>query len=164
MSGAEHDRCGRGPVGQSDLTGLGQSDLVVLMIARYFFQSFAHPGGEGWVRAISGAEQVMGRETGPRVVCAVLRAVQAMRQSRHNPFHFSNPDCPGCASRLCGHERLFLNSFRAVRRGRMADAEAHAMLLCEGNPTEGLIAAMGDLCAALPSAPLRPSVERQALH
>lgn len=164
MSGAGHGRCGRGPAGLSDLTGLGQSDLVVLMIARYFFQSFAQPEAEGWLRAISGAEQVMGREAGPHVVCAVLRAVQQMRAARRNHFNFSNPDCPGCAARLCGHERLFLNTFRAMRRGRIADAEAHAMLLCEGNATEGLIVAMGDLCAALPSAPVRPSVERQALH
>ncbi|WP_353475619.1 hypothetical protein PVT71_23805 (plasmid) [Salipiger sp. H15] len=164
MSGAGHGPCGRGPVGPSDLTGLGQTDLVVLMIARYFFQSFAHPGTEGWVRAISGAEQVMGREAGPQVVCAVLRAVQQMRSARRNHFHFSNPDCPGCAARLCGHERLFLNVFRSVRRGRMADAEAHAMMLCEGNPAEGLVAAMADLCVALPTAPVRPSAERQALH
>lgn len=134
------------------------------MIARYFFQSFAQPGTEGWVRAISGAEQVMGHDDGPRVVCAVLRAVQAMRQARQNHFHFSNPDCPGCAARLCWHERLFLNVFRAVRRGRDADAEAHAMLLCEGNATDGLVEAMQQLSDALPSAPVRPSVERPALH
>ncbi|NDW00921.1 hypothetical protein [Salipiger sp. PrR002] len=161
--GPGHARCG-GSAGISDLTGLGRHDLTVLMIARYFFQSFAHPQSEGWLRAMSGAEQVLGPQEAPEVVFAVLRAVQEMRHARRNPFNFSNPDCPGCAARLCGHERLFLNIFRAMRRGRQGDAEAHALLLCEGNGVQRLIAAMGVLAAAMPGVPLRPSAERQPTH
>lgn len=143
---------------RDDAGGIDSLDpqmLCTLTVARYFFQSFAVPQLEGWTRAMSGAEHLLGRRAAPDFACAVLRAVQAMRRSRQSTFHFSNPDCANCAARLSRHERLLLNVLRAFLLGKPQDAAAHAILLCEGNDTgefldemEALSDAMQGVCIA----------------
>lgn len=121
----------------------------VLTVARHQFQSFAMPQFESWTLALPHAERLFGRDEAPRLVCGVQRAVQAMRCSRKNVFHFSNPGCARCAARLTGHERLLLNSLRSAMMERRQDAEAHAMILCEGNDTAAFLDEIGALAQVL---------------
>lgn len=126
-----------------DLRGAESLDPVlhcVLTIARLQFQSFATPESEAWTCALPHAERLFGREIAPQLVCGVQRAVQEMRLARKSVFQFSNPGCRRCAARVSGHERLFLNTLRAMMRDRWQDAEAHAMMLCEGNDTSAFLA------------------------
>jgi len=144
---------------QHDLRGAATLDPVlhcVLTIARLQFQSFATPESESWTCALPHADRLFGREVAPGLVCGVQRAVQEMRLARKSVFEFSNPGCRRCAARISGHERLFLNTLRAMMCGRPQDAEAHAMLLCEGNDTSAFLAEVSSLAMGLRS--LRPAV------
>ncbi len=150
--------CGRPHHGGYDGMGIGALDprmLCTLTVARYFFQSFAVPQLEGWTRALSGAEHLLGRDAAPGFACAVLRVVQAMRRSRKSVFHFSNPDCSNCAARLSGHERLLLNALRATLEDRPDNAEGHAMLLCEGNDTSEFLEEVEALARMMEARPHR---------
>ena len=95
------------------------------------------------------AERLFGREAAPGLVCGVQRAVQEMRLARHSVFQFSNPGCQRCAARLTGHERLLMNTLRERMAGRPQHAQAHAMMLCEGNDTDGFLAEIAALSQVL---------------
>ncbi len=99
---------------------------------------------------MTGAEGWLGREAAPATVFAVFHVIQQMRRSRRSCFRFSNPDCAGCAAQLCAHERLLLNTCRALARGRPDEAAAHAMILCEGNDTGPFLHEMARLARQVP--------------
>ena len=141
--------CNRHGASDRGIEALDPRMICALTVARFFFQSFSAPQLEGWTRALSGAEQMLGSKAGPEFACGVLRMVQAMRCSRKSVFHFSNPDCGHCASTLSGHERLLMHSLWACLKGRPEDAAGLAMLLCEGNDTSDLVAAMTDLAGIM---------------
>ncbi|MBK1637043.1 hypothetical protein [Rhodovulum adriaticum] len=142
--------------------GFDPVEQGVLTIARLFFQSFAFPNSHAWLSAFARAGRllppgaVQGRSRD--VAFAVLGAVQEMRTARKSGFRFSNPDCPCCASILSDHERHFLEVLRALRRGTRSQAHCAAMLVCEGNPADGLLLAMSDLAALTRARP--PSTMR----
>ncbi|MBL3569967.1 hypothetical protein DSD19_14860 [Rhodovulum sp. BSW8] len=123
----------------------------MLTVARHFFQSFAKPQSEGWIRALAAAEQRfrpgMHAASAADMAVRLLAALQELRAARTSGFRFSNPDCPGCAARLTEQERQFMDVLIALRRGKRSKAHAAAMMLCEGNPTDSFLRAMADLAA-----------------
>ncbi len=147
-----YDRSCPNPGPRADRRGMDTLDPALrcaLAIARYQFQSFAMPELESWSRALPHADRLFGRDAAPGLVCAVQRAVHAMRCARKSVFRFSNPDCGRCAARITGHERLLMNTLRSILADRPSDAEAHAMILCEGNDTRVLIDEMRALAQVI---------------
>lgn len=137
---------------QTEIRGVAALDPMlrcVLTVARLQFQSFATPELESWTQALPHAERLYGRDAAPGLVCGVLRAVQEMRLARQSVFAFSNPGCQRCAARLTGHERLLLNTLREMMAGRPQHADAHAMMLCEGNDTGAFLAEIAALSQVL---------------
>jgi len=118
-----------------DVSGYDVVERAVLHISRCYWQNFATPHSQAWLSGICHAE----RAFGGNAAFHVLSAVQAMRISRISCFHFNNPACEGCAAIISEHERQFMNTFKAVRAGRMGSAETHAMILCEGHDTRNFI-------------------------
>lgn len=118
--------------------GYDTVERAVLHVSRCYWQSFATPKSHAWLSAICHAEQAFGGNAAFKV----LSVVQAMRISRVSCFHFNNPGCKGCAAIISEHERQFMNTFMAVRAGRMGSAETHAMILCEGHDTRNFVQEM----------------------
>ncbi len=130
--------------------GMTEDQLSVLTIARYYFVAFADPSSQAWIRASTFARCAFGEARGALVSAAVLDAVQEIRMARRTMFRFSNPECPSCASVLRECERHLLAVIAALTRGQQSEVHAHAMLLCEGNTSEGLIGAASSLASLLP--------------
>lgn len=130
--------------------GLTDDELSVLTIARYYFAAFADPNSHAWVRALTFARCAFGEARGALIAAAVLDAVQEIRMARRTMFHFSNPECPACASVLCECERHFIGTVMAISRGQQSELHAHTLLLCEGNDSGSLIAAASELASLLP--------------
>ncbi len=109
------------------------TDRILLSIARHFFrdQAFPHRGDDRMATTIADISFGYGR--GTAIAAAMHRAIETMRLSRRDAFHYHNPDCPTCSGLLTDAEQLFVQVFRAVRMGRNSAASANAMLLCEGN-------------------------------
>lgn len=143
MMGAGHEHSGhhhlRNSVARDPrarMSALDPRDAAVLSIARHFFQSFAHPPSEGWVRAFAHADRAFGEARGAIVASAVLHSVQRMREARRSCFRFSNPDCVHCAEALSESERHFIGAFRAITDSHLSEAYGHALILCEGNDAD----------------------------
>lgn len=134
-----------------DETTLDAFDLSVLEISRYYWQTFAYPQAHSWLDALQTTADRFPHSGGLETGIDVLAAVQAMRSSRCSCFHFNNPRCAGCSAYLSEHERQFISILSAVRHGRMGQARTHAMLLCEGNPVDQLIARMVRLAERAPA-------------
>jgi len=100
------------------------------------FQGVAEPYVQSWTSGFSVGHYHLERTDGAEIALDILEAIQSMRHARVSCFRFSNPRCTGCAGILGEHERLLMQSFRAVRRGKTGEARTHAMLLCEGNDTD----------------------------
>jgi hypothetical protein len=142
--------------------GYGPAELAVLAIVRHYCSSFAMPDRQGWIAAISAALSHFGDERGPETAVAVLASLQALRRSRRSQFCFNAAGCPSCSAFVTGHERLFMNALRAVMRGRMDAALAHATLLCEGNDASALVKALQMLVER--SLALRPAGADAGAH
>jgi len=135
-----------------DRLGYSADDHGILTIARHYFNSFADPPGQGWIGAVATALKRFGDEHGPAVAVAMLGVVQTLRRTRRSDFHFNSPACPRCAAHATGHEQQLMAAIRAIRQGRIAAAEAHVQLLCEGNETCAVLRAMQTLVADVSSA------------
>lgn len=129
--------------------GYSRDDRAVLGVARYYFQSFTDPAGQGWLGAVSVSLRHFGDDHGPKLAVAILGVVQAMRRTRWSTFHFNAAECPRCSVFATAHEQQLMAAIRAVLRGRMSAAESHAHLLCEGNDTRAVLRAMETLAADL---------------
>lgn len=125
--------------------GLDGRDLIVMQTARLFFESFANPDGCGWMTALECPGLRYGQAHGSWVATQVLACVQAMRKSRQSCFRFNSPHCTGCSQMLSEHERLFMQSFKALRQGRRTAANSFAVLLCEMNPVEDFLDSLAKL-------------------
>lgn len=124
---------------------LRPAEFIVLSIARHYFGAFSDPAEHGWLRAASDALACFGPDRGPRAAMSLLAAVQAMRQARVSLFRFNSARCARCSAFVSDHERIFLNTMRAVVRGNEVAAAGHAMLLCEGNNHSGFLRALAVL-------------------
>lgn len=126
------------------------SDQGVLSTARLFFLSFADPGSAAWVDAFGRAHAMFGHRPAPtETTRCVLTLIQELRISRKRCFRFSNPYCEGCAQRITPEERHLINVVQAVRDRNFAKARLCALLLCEGEPVERLLAAADALALQL---------------
>lgn len=121
------------------------TEVTVLSVARYFWQTFAVPETQSWLSALGLAEQRCRQGHGRELGLEILTTVQAMRYARVSCFEFSNPACRHCAMVVTGHERCFMSVFRAVRDGQLDLARTFAMILCEGNDTTQFMERMGVL-------------------
>lgn len=120
-------------------------EAKVLEVSRYFWQTFAIPETQSWLYALKVAAEYSAFRDGCEFGLCVLSAVQAMRMSRKSCFHFNSPTCEGCAAIISDHERHYMHIFRAVRDNHLSQARSHAIILCEGNDTNDLIARISDL-------------------
>lgn len=113
---------------------------LTLVLLRFHFQTFAQPDSQGWLTALRAATVHVGpRAAGP--LCYDLVAlVQALRHARRSCFNFNRPDCGCCSGWLTVEERQLMQVLSAVRRGQKGAALTHALLLCEGNAAEDLVA------------------------
>lgn len=136
--------------GGNSTTTISDTEHTVLQIARCYFQSFAVPQGQAWLYATSVAEYGFASAQAPMIAARVLDMVQGMRVSRRSNFQFSNPFCAHCSQIVTPHERLMMLCLAAYRAGRKDQAEAHALLLCEGNPMERFLIETQTLAAQLP--------------
>lgn len=128
---------------------LDVGEIAVLEMARYMFQSFARPETQGWIIAMFRPEHTFPANVAADIALKTLKFVQGMRESRRSCFQFNSPICVDCARILTEHERQLLGILVALRCGRVGQARVHAMVLCEGNETEYLLAAAQNLADAL---------------
>lgn len=124
-----------------DTAGFDGFERRTLTVMR---QIFARPAGAD---AAVAADRLFGTAQGPVLLVAITAMVQAMALSRSEPFHYSNPACPGCARVLTRHEALLLRVLHLVRRGRTGPAMVAALMLCNSRPVAHLLDAAGDLAA-----------------
>ncbi|MEP3844609.1 MAG: hypothetical protein ABJM43_04625 [Paracoccaceae bacterium] len=146
--------CDRVPNGHEQLladTSFDGAERQCLDIARLFFNTFALPSQQHWIRAFAFAELVFDYESGARLATLILKVLQSIRISRKSVFTFSNPDCPGCARILSEHERRLMIAISSVRRGRPEHARIELMMLCEGNDTTTVMEWLEELAQALPT-------------
>ena len=144
--------CGRVPDAKdSTLSSLGLAleEEITLTIARLYFQSFCTPEGMTWIAAMAEAEARFGPEQGPRVAARCLAALQAIRGARRSVFMFNNPWCPSCAAIATEHERRLIVAIAALRRGDESKAQVEMMMLCEGNSSDRVLAALAALARTL---------------
>jgi hypothetical protein len=134
-----HDRDRGEPI-----AGLGYTpeEFSVLAILRHYCASFAAPERQSWIAAISVALSDFGDDRGPEAAVAALGVLQSVRRIRRSHFRFNAADCAVCSARVTGHERLLMAALRAVRRGQVDAAHAHATLLCEGNDARPVLRAL----------------------
>lgn len=140
---------------------LSVDDRSILLVARYFFKSFAVPEDQGWIRAFDVSRQIFGDAMGACVGTSTLDLVQEMRRARRSCFRYSNPDCPGCALILCAAERHLILTLNSLARGAQSEALAHALLLSEGNSPDAFLAAAQDLVNLLKANPRKTSKTRK---
>lgn len=96
------------------------------------------------------AQELFSGVEGAHLGAALTAFVQTMAMGRSANFKFSNPYCRGCAARLTDSERHLLLVLRAVRRGHWGVATAHAAMLCDRGPVDGLLSAAADVAAWAP--------------
>ncbi len=142
----------RGP-GDSSLEelDLDATEYGFLTAARFFFVSFAEPNSSVWLSTIISSNCFF---YGPNHAEAMRRAVKMvheMRISRRSMLRFSNPRCQGCSRVITEPERHMMQLLKHARRGQNSRMASSAMLLCEGNPIEGLMQATRELCEMLPA-------------
>lgn len=126
-------------------------ELVILTVMRYFFVSFSQPSTEAWTEAIRFSISYFGFSTGSQVAANVLCILQAMRQSRQSCFHFQSPSCKCCKKLITPNERSLMNAFKSVRQGSIETAEAHLMILTEGNDHGCVLREINNLLPTLSS-------------
>jgi hypothetical protein len=146
MAGVEHGG-GVPPralrVGETRLEALGLDGFahLTLLLLRRYCQTFAIPQSQGWLGALEVATRHSGPDRAPSLCHDLLVVIQALRASRRSVFTFSNPDCQCCRSVVTAEERQLLAMIEALRRGHGGQAATHALLVCEGQTAEGLLAA-----------------------
>ena len=120
------------------------------MAARYFFASFAKAKGAAWLSVVLCSQDFFPHHSdSPAIVQAVLEVVHTIRTSRKSMLRFSNPHCLDCANIVTAAERHLMTILRNVRSGNLSGATTHAMLLCEGHETAGVLKAAARLTRVL---------------
>jgi hypothetical protein len=154
---------GATPADRHSVAALAPFERACLAILRQYCVAWSKPGGQDWERAFDAAALAFGERLGGLAARRVLDLMRAFRSSRTSVFRFNNPHCAGCSARLSDGERLLAAILRAARDGDAAAARAGAIVLCEGGPTEALLAAARALAAlacelppGAPRDPLRP--------
>ncbi|MGY6633164.1 MAG: hypothetical protein ACXIU8_05410 [Alkalilacustris sp.] len=120
--------------------GLDPFARLTLTLLRFHFQTFAQPDSQGWLTALRVATLRVGPQVAGPLCYDLVALVQALRQARRSCFNFNRPDCGCCSGWLTAEERLLMQVLGAVRSGQKGAALTHALLLCEGNAAEDLVA------------------------
>jgi|TARA_B110000003_G_C16544939_1_gene494318 hypothetical protein len=124
---------------------LSSSELQIVTIARYYFETFAHPEKQSWQDAIAISVKKFGNNAGPVVALSVLSFLQNIRIARSSTFQFNNPKCPACSKFLTDHERTFFNIIRSILNGDNTSAAAFATILCETNDIKKVLRSVSAL-------------------
>lgn len=150
-----HARCAAGDVPLASLNA-DAVDLGFLTAARYFFVAFAEGDQAAWVTAMLGSDSFFPGLDSAEKVRRCLAVVHEMRSSRLSVFRFSNPRCKGCSAIVTRDERYLVQLIQHARAGNASMVASSAMLLCEGNSTDRVIAVAHGFAALFPklSAPL----------
>lgn len=129
--------------GETPLSALNADaiDFAFLTAARYFFVTFSEANSNAWLSAVLGSESFFPDACHAETMRRALAVVHEMRTTRKSVFHFSNPRCPNCSSVATDDERHLLQMVQFARKGQTSGVSSSAMLLCEGNPAERVIAA-----------------------
>jgi len=137
--GSEDCGCSQGV----SLNSLGADgvEFAFLTAARFFFTSFSGQDPSEWVTAILGTENFFPGPYSAEKMRRTLAVVHEMRTSRRSVFSYSNPRCPRCSNMATQDERHLLQMIQYARQGRHSMMVSSAMLLCEGQDTDRLIAA-----------------------
>lgn len=133
----------RHAAGDVPLTSLNTDavDFGFLSAARYFFISFSECDASAWVMTMLSSESFFPGPDSAEKMRRSLAVVHEMRTSRRSMFRFSNPRCQGCSAIVTQDERYLLQLIQNARAGHGSQVASSAMLLCEGNSTERVIAA-----------------------
>lgn len=116
-------------------------DFAFLTAARYFFVTFSDANSNAWLSAVLGSESFFPDSCHAETMRRALAVVHEMRTTRKSVFHFSNPRCPNCSSVVTDDERHLLQMVQFARKGQNSGVASSAMLLCEGNAADRVIAA-----------------------
>ena len=147
-----YERCnqsmmpGGTPIGELDLSPV---EFSILCAARFFFASFAEPNSQSWLSVVLSSEDFFPKGDSPLIVKNVLTMVHELRTSRKSVLRFSSPRCIDCSAILTAEERHIIMMLKELQRGSHSSASTHAMLLCEGNETGGLLKASETLLAIM---------------
>jgi len=131
-------RRGETPLDAMNVDAVAYSFLTA---ARYFFVSFSESSEAAWVTVMLGSEHFFPGSNSAEKMRRALAVVHEMRTSRRSTFRFSNPRCEHCASIVTQDERHLLQLVQHARSGRVSMLASSAMLLCEGQTTDRVIAA-----------------------
>ncbi len=113
---------------------------LTLALLRLYFQTFAAPASQGWLAALRLATIHVGPRAAPALCYESVALVQALREARSSPFRFNPEGCACCRQWLTPEERLLLEFLAALRGRRRGRAQALVQLLCDGSPSDTLIA------------------------
>ena len=136
---------------QRSKAGLDDDEDVLLTLARCYFETFAMPETQSWMRCFDLAACHFGADTGAVVSQRLLFALQAMRCSRRSVFGFNAPHCKGCSKIMTEHERRLMTVIKSTRHKQFGTMRMELMMLCEGNDTALAETCFDSLCAALPT-------------
>ena len=140
--------CDRPPLSKEvplEEAGFSETEMAILEVSRFYWQTFAEPSSQSWLFALQSAEERFGGAHGGELGLEILACVQSMRMSRKSCFRFNSSRCKDCAAFVSEHERQFMNVFISLRDGNRGAALTHAMILCEGNSTDAFIDRMRHL-------------------
>ncbi|MGY6410131.1 MAG: hypothetical protein ACXIUV_03770 [Alkalilacustris sp.] len=133
-------RAGRPGEVAVETLGLDPFAQLTLVLLRFHFQTFAQPDSQGWLTALRVATVHVGPRAAAPLCYDLVALVQALRHARHSCFNFNRPACGCCSCWLTVEERQLMQVLGAVRSGQKGAALTHALLLCEGNAAEDLVA------------------------
>lgn len=128
-------------------------DFAFLTAARYFFLSFSEMDSNAWLSAFLCSQNFFPDSCHAETMRRALAVVHEMRVTRKSMFRFSNPRCQGCSMVVTEDERHLVQLIQHARVGRHSKVASSAMLLCEGNPVDRVIAAAHDFAETFSLAP-----------
>lgn len=111
-----------------------------LHAARYFFVALAERQPDALIMAVLASDSFFRCANGAEQMRLALAVCHEMRTSRRSVFRFSNPRCPCCAAIVTQDERYLMQLVQYAQEQNRSKVASTAMLLCEGNSTEGVIA------------------------
>ena len=144
---------GRSAPGDVPLASLNTDfvDFGFLSAARCFFVSFSDGNSNAWVSAFLGSDRFFPGGNSAEKMRRALAVVHEMRTSRNSTFRYSNPSCQGCSAIVTQDERYLLQMIQHARAGNGSRVASSAMLLCEGNSTDRVIAAAYEFAELVPT-------------
>ena len=115
-----------------DQTNFDQFEYDILQITRLLFLAFHCPKSHAWVNSYYLAEQIFGAPYGSTIATAVLKAVNAVCESRIYGINYHDTNCEKCKEYLTNEEYYFIGTLHKIRQKNSSGAKVNAMMLCEG--------------------------------